>query len=157
MVVNNPQHLIERSVGGVLLAHDHDIDTPDDLGPIEVLNAGFHVVTFSTISTDHLYDRWLIDMQADGYQVPNRSNEPRADRSQRDLDVLRSMHTAGVPQDTAQAALEAGSDKAQGRDSRYLEHLISTVWGEPWRGAPNSRVTRKCGVSPHGRTGKKHE
>jgi hypothetical protein len=107
MVISNPELLAERSVGGVLYAHDHAIAIPDDLGPIEVLENGRHVVTFSAISMDHLFDRWLADMQATGYEIPIRSDNPRADRSQRDLDVLRSMHTAGVSHDTAQAALEA--------------------------------------------------
>jgi hypothetical protein len=133
-VVNNPQLLAERSVGAVLNAHDQDqaIDTHDDLEPIEVLNAGRHVVTFSAISTDHLFNRWLTDMQAVGYEIPIRSNNQGVDRSQRDLDILRSMRTAGVPQVTAQAALEAGSDKARGRRvSSYPQHLIRTIWGEP--------------------------
>ena len=130
-VANNPQHLAERSVGGVLNAHDHEIAIPDDLGPIEVLEGGRHVVTFSAISTDHLFNRWLADMRAAGYCLPRRPDDSDTDRSQRDLDVLRSMHTAGVPPDTTQAALEAGSDKAQERRPSYVHHLMRAIWGEP--------------------------
>ena len=130
LVANHPKLLVERSVGGVLNAHDHDLDTPDYLGPIEVLNDGHHVVIFSAISTDLLFEQWLADMVGAGYALPLRPDGSGVDRSQRALDVLRSMHTAGVPQDTAQAALETGSDKAQNRGPRYPQHLISTVWGE---------------------------
>ena len=42
-----------------------------------------------------------------------------------------TMHSAGVPQNTAHAALEAGSDKAQERGPSYIRHLIRTIWGEP--------------------------
>jgi hypothetical protein len=134
LVANHPQHLAERSVGAVLSApdHDHAINTPNDHEPIEVLNAGRHVVTFAATSTDSLFDNWLAGMMASGYVLPPRTEGRQgADRSQRDLDVLRSMCTAGVPQDIAQAALEAGSDKAQGRSSSYAQHLIRTIWGEP--------------------------
>jgi len=134
MVANNPQLLAERSVGAVLSApdHDHAIGTPDDLEPIEVLSAGRHVVTYSAISIGALLENWLADMMASGYALPPRTKgRPGTDRSQRDLDVLRSMCTAGVPQDTAQAALETGSDKAQGRrGNSYVQYLMSAVWEE---------------------------
>ena len=130
MVANHSELLAERSVGAVLYAKNHATDTDDDLEPIKVLHGGHHVVTFSAISTDHLFDRWLTSMQTTGYNLPKRSKDSCADRSQRDLDVLRSMHTAGVPYDTAQAALEAGSDKAQERSPSYVHHLIRTVWGK---------------------------
>ncbi len=132
MVANHSELLAERSVGAVLYAKNHAIDTDDDLGPIEVLHGGHNVVTFSAISTDHLFDRWLTNMMASGYMLPERpQGRPGTDRSQRDLDVLRSMHMAGVPQDTAQEAVEVGSDKAQKQGSSYVQHLVSTVWGEP--------------------------
>ena len=131
MVANHPQHLGKRSAGGVRTSNGDTSAIPDYLGPIEVSANGDHAVTFSTIYTDSLFDRWLAGMQAAGYEIPNRSSDPRADRSQRDLDVLRSMHTAGVPQDAARAALKAGSDKAQDRGPSYLHHLIRAAWGEP--------------------------
>jgi hypothetical protein len=133
MVINNPQHLAERSVGAVLNAHDHAINnTPDDLGSFEVWQGSLHVVTFSAISTESLFENWLADMVASGYVLPQRNHDhPETDRSQRDLDVLRSMNTAGVPDHTAQAALEVGSDKAQKRSPSYVQHLMRTVWGEP--------------------------
>jgi hypothetical protein len=136
MVINNPQHLVERSVGAVLTIdddhhHDHSIDTDDYLGPIEVLKAGRHVVTFSAINTATLYENWLNELQIAGYVLPERPNRTGVDRSQRDLDVLRSMNMAGVPRRTAQAALEAGSDKAHKRSPSYVEHLIGSVWGNP--------------------------
>jgi len=131
MVANNPQLLAERSVGAVLFARDHSNSIPDDLGPIEVYAGADRLVTFSPVIIDDLFERWLSDMQAAGYVPPPRSSDPRADRSQRDLDVLRSMHTAGVPQDAARAALKAGSDKAQDRGPSYLHHLIRAAWGEP--------------------------
>jgi hypothetical protein len=130
MVISNPQHLAERSVGAVLNAHDHSIDPDDYQCPIEVLDHGRHVVTFSAISTDSLYEDWLTNMQISGYELPDRSSRLGVDRSQRDLDVLRSMHTAGVPCQTAQEALEAGSDKVRKRGENYARHLITTVWGE---------------------------
>lgn len=130
-VANHSQHLGKRSAGGVLVSHD-DATNPidDDLGPIEVWHGDNHVVTFSAVSTGHLYDQWLTDMLASGYMLPQRSKYPsRTDRSQRDLGVLRSMQTAGVPDHTAQAALEAGSDKAQERGGSYVQHVMSAVWG----------------------------
>jgi hypothetical protein len=131
MVINNPQLLAERSVGAVLNAYDHAISTDDYLGPIEVWQNSSHVVTFSAIHTDQFFENWLADMMASGYAIPQRAKGlPGTDRSQRDLDVLRSMCIAGVPQSVAKAALEAGSDKAQGRTSSYAEHLITSVWGE---------------------------
>jgi hypothetical protein len=130
MVINNPQHLAERSVGAVLNAYDHAISNDEYLGPIEVWQSGLHVVTFSAISTEFLFENWLTKMMASGYAIPQRANgRPGTDRSQRDLDVLRSMCIAGVPQTIAQTALEAGSDKAQGRKSSHAEQLVSTVWG----------------------------
>jgi hypothetical protein len=132
IVTNNHQHLVERSVGGVLNIYDHSInDTPDDLGSFEVCQGSRYIVTFSQINTDFLFDRWLTEMQTAGYELPLRTNNSDTDRSQRDLDVLRSMHTVGVPLDTAQAALAVGSDKAQKQGLSYVEHLICTVWGEP--------------------------
>lgn len=131
MVASHPQPLAERSVGGVLNAHDHAIDAPDDLGPIEVHQGGHHLVTFSAVSIDHLFEQWVSGMVHSGYRLPQRSDGPGVDRSQRDLDILRSMCTAGVPHDTAQAALEAGSDKAQERGPTYAQHLMRTVWGGP--------------------------
>ncbi len=130
MVITNPQQLAERSVGAVLNVHDHSIDSDDDLDPMEILDHGRHIVTFSAIDTDSLYENWLTSMQTAGYEVPERSNRPGIDRSQRDLDVLRSMHSAGVPCQTAQAALEAGSDKAQARSETYVHHLMKAIWGQ---------------------------
>jgi hypothetical protein len=131
MVATNQQHLVERSVGGVHSIHHHSInDTPDDLGSFEVCHGGRHVVTFSQINTNFLFDNWLTEMQAVGYELPLRTNDTDTDRSQRDLDVLRSMHTVGVPLDTAQAALEAGSDKAHVRSEDYVENLMTSVWSE---------------------------
>ncbi|MBT6109006.1 MAG: hypothetical protein HOH64_02770 [Rhodospirillales bacterium] len=69
-------------------------------------------------------------MQISGYELPERSSRLGVDRSQRDLDVLRSMYTAGVSCMTAQEALEAGSDKAQARDA-YARHLMKAIWGQP--------------------------
>ncbi len=130
MLIHNPHHLAERSVGAVLSIGGPHHDTDDDLGPIEVLNHGRHVVTFTAISIDSMFENWLINMQISGYSPPQRAARPGIDRSQRDLDVLRSMHTAGVPCQTAQAALEAGSDKAQKRGKAYVQHVITTVWCE---------------------------
>ena len=76
------------------------------------------------------FDRWLAEMQAIGYEAPRRADNSDTDRSQRDLDILRSMYTAGVPRDTAQTALEARSDKAQERGSPYVQHLMRAVWGD---------------------------
>jgi hypothetical protein len=133
LAADHSELLAERSVGGVLNAHDPatSTNTDDYLGPIEVLENGQHVVTFSAISTIHLFDRWLADMHAAGCEAPRRADYSGIDRSQRDLDVLRSMHMAGVPHDTAEAALEAGSDKAQERGSPYVQHLMRAVWGAP--------------------------
>ena len=128
MVINNPQHLAERSVGAVLSFQNDDTD--NYLGPIEVLDNGNPVVTYSAISIDNLFKNWLLNMQIVGYELPERDDCSDTDRSQRDLDVLRSMHTAGVPCQTAQAALEVGSDKAQKRGDAYVEHLITAVWCE---------------------------
>jgi hypothetical protein len=130
MVVRDLQHLAERSVGAVLSIGGHHHATDDDLGPIEVLDHGRHVVTFSAISLDNLFENWLINMQIAGYELSERDDCSDTDRSQRDLGVLRSMHTAGVPCQTAQAALEEGSDKAQKRGHAYVQHLIKTVWCE---------------------------
>jgi hypothetical protein len=131
MVANNHQHPVERSVGGVHSIHHHSInDSPDDLGSFEVCHGDRHLVTFSQINTDFLFDRWLTEMQASGYELPLRHNASDTDRSQRDLDVLRSMRNAGVPIDTAQAALEAGSDKAHARSEDYAQNLITAVWCE---------------------------
>ena len=130
MVVSNPKHLAERSVGAVLYNKINGADTDDYLGPIEVLDHGRPVAKFSAISTDSLFENWLINMQIAGYELPERGDRPGIDRSQRDLDVLRSMHTAGVPCQVAQAALEEGSDKAQKRGHAYVQHLIETVWCE---------------------------
>ena len=130
MVIDNHQHLAERSVGGVLSNQDHDTVTDDDLGTIEVMDNGRPVVTYSAISIDSLFEKWLSNMLNAGYVLPRRANRPGTDRSQRDLDVLRSMHTAGVPCQTAQSALEAGSDKAQKRGHGYVQHFINTVWYE---------------------------
>jgi|APSaa5957512535_1039671.scaffolds.fasta_scaffold93892_2 hypothetical protein len=131
MVITNPQQLAERSVGAVLSIDDHhDTYTDDYLGPIEVRDHGRHVVTFSVITTDSLYEDWLTNMQISGYELPERSSRLGVDRSQRDLDVLRSMYTAGVSCMTAQEALEAGSDKAQARDA-YARHLMKAIWGQP--------------------------
>jgi hypothetical protein len=129
----HPKHLAERSVGAVPNAQEqtNSASTDDYLGPIEVRQGGHHVVTFSAISTDHLFERWLADMRAVGYETPRRVDDSDTDRSQRDLDILRSMHMAGVPRDTAQAALEAGSDKAQDRGRAYVQHLMRAVWEEP--------------------------
>jgi hypothetical protein len=132
IVTNNHQHLVERSVGGVHSIHDHSInETPDDLGSFEVYQGSRHIISFSATSKDNLFENWLTEMQATGYELPLRTNNSDTDRSQRDLDILRSMHTAGVPLDTAQAALAVGSDKAQKQGLSYVEHLICTVWGEP--------------------------
>ena len=130
MVINNPQHLAERSVGAVLYNKINGTDTDDYLGPIEVLKNGYAVAKFPAIATDSLFENWLITMQITGYELPDRGDRPGMDRSQRDLDVLRSMQMAGVPCMTAQAALEAGSDKAQKRGHGYVRHLIETVWCE---------------------------
>jgi hypothetical protein len=126
------QLLAERSVGAVLNGHGHATSTSADvyLGPIEVMERGNHVAKYSAISTEHLFDRWLANMHVAGYELPRRADDSDIDRSQRDLDVLRSMHMAGVPHDTAEAALEAGSDKAQKRGSPYVQHLMRAVWGE---------------------------
>lgn len=123
IVANEPQLLGKRSAGPVLT-------TPDDLGPIEVWQGGDHVATFSAVPTGHLFEQWLADMQASGYALPQRPGHSETDRSQRDLDVLRSMHTAGVPYHTAQVALAAGSDKAQKRGEPYIQQLMSAVWGD---------------------------
>ena len=128
IAIDNPQHLAERSVGAVL-SNQHD-DTDTYLGHIEVQENGHTVAKFSAISTDNLFENWLINMQIAGYELPDRSDRPGMDRSQRDLDVLRSMHTAGVPCMTAQDALEEGSDKAEKRGHGYVRHLIKTVWCE---------------------------
>ena len=131
LAADHSELLAERSVGAVLNAHGHATDT-NDLGPIEVQQGGHHVVTFSAITTDSLFENWLTDMLASGYVLPQRAGgRPGTDRSQRDLDVLRSMYMAGVPRDTAQTALEAGSDKAQERGSPYVQHLMRAVWGAP--------------------------
>jgi hypothetical protein len=132
LAVNHPKPLAERSVGPVLNGHDHTTsdDADEFLGPIEVLQGGNYVATFSAISTNHLFSRWLTEMQAAGCELPRRAGGSGTDRSQRDLDVLRSMHMAGVPHDTAEGALEAGSDKAQERGSSYTQHLMRAVWGE---------------------------
>lgn len=69
-------------------------------------------------------------MVASGYVLPQRThNRSGVDRSQRDLDVLRSMYNAGVPRHTAEPALAAGSDKAQKRDEPYVQQILSSVWG----------------------------
>ena len=116
----------------MLNARDHTSDSdPEYLGPIEVYANGEHVVTFSAIDTDLLYEQWLTDMLTSGYSLPVRPHGSGTDRSQRDLDVLLSMHAAGVPLGTTQAALEAGSDKALDRGQPYVTHLLTTVWGEP--------------------------
>jgi len=131
MVISNPELLAERSVGAVLYNQISGTENDDDLGSIEVQENGHAVAKFSAISADNLFENWLINMQVAGYELPEREGCSDTDRSQRDLDVLRSMHTAGVPHGTAQAALEGGSDKAQGRRaSSYTQHLIRTIWGE---------------------------
>ncbi len=129
-VANQPKPLAKRSAGPVLTTHDHTTSTPDDLGPIEVWQGGDHVATFSAVPTGHLFEQWLADMQTSGYALPQRPGHSETDRSQRDLDVLRSMHTAGVPYHTAQVALAAGSDKAQKRGEPYIRQLMSAVWGD---------------------------
>ncbi len=127
----HPKPLGKRSAGAVLFSSDYTInDTHDDRGPIEIYQGGRHVATFSAISADLLFENWLADMQVSGYALPQRINHSGTDRSQRDLDVLRSMHVAGVSRGVAQAALEAGSDKAQERSAPYVHYLLSTVWGE---------------------------
>ena len=123
IVANQPKPLGKRSAGPVLT-------TPDDLGPIEVWQGGDHVATFSAVSTGHLFEQWLAHMQTSGYSLPQRPGHSETDRSQRDLDVLRSMHTAGVPYHTAEPALAAGSDKAQKRGEPYIRQLMSAVWGD---------------------------
>ena len=130
LVSTHPELLAERSVGAVLYNQINGTDNDDDLGSIEVQANGHTVAKFSAISGDNLFENWLINMQAAGYELPEREGCSDTDRSQRDLDVLRSMHTAGVPCMTAQAALEAGSDKALARSNAYAQHLVTTVWGE---------------------------
>ena len=130
MVIDNHQLLGERSVGAVLSNQINGTDTDDFFGPIEVLDNGRPVVKYSAISTENLFENWLINMHVTGYKLPERRARPGVDRSQRDLDVLRSMHTAGVPCQVAEAALEAGSDKAQNRGHAYVQHLIKAVWCE---------------------------
>ena len=129
MVFNNPQHLAERSVGAVLSIGDYHVANTDYyLGPIVVLDHGRPVAKFSAITTDSLFEKWLINMQIAGYELPDRGDRPGMDRSQRDLNVLRSMQMAGVDLDTAQAALEAGSDKAIERGSSYVENILTAAW-----------------------------
>ena len=132
MVINTPELLAERSAGAVPTIGDHPTSPIDeDPGPIEIRQQGEHIVTFSAVSTDHLFEQWLSGMVRSGYVPPHRPSQTGTDRSQRDLDILRSMHSTGVPQNTAHAALEAGSDKAQERGRSYIRHLIRTIWGEP--------------------------
>ena len=130
IVANEPQLLGKRSAGAVPNSRDDSTDhIDDDLGPIEVWNGGEHVVTFSAISIDLLFEQWLADMARSGYKLPPRSNGSGVDRSQRDLNVLRSMHNVGVPWHIAKAALEEGSNKAQERGEDYVEQLLTAVWG----------------------------
>lgn len=134
LATNNHQLSDQRSVGAVpnvnpdvtdpTSAYDHD--------PIEITDHGEPVVTFSAVLTDDLFDTWLTNMMRSGYRLPLKPRSDEVDRSQRDLDVARRMQKAGVPRHTAQAALMAGSDKAQGRNAaKYSQHVVSAVWGKP--------------------------
>jgi len=128
IVGDQPKHPGQRSGGPVLTACDHGI--PEDHGPIEIWQGENHIVTFSEMAPDRLFEQWLSNMLRAGYCLPPRQDGSGIDRSQRDLDVLRSMHTDGVPRHVAQAALEAGSDKARERGPSYVRHLLAAVWGE---------------------------
>jgi hypothetical protein len=126
-----PKLLDQRSVGGVQnISNNNNIAKDNYLGLIQILNCGNVIGTYSAISTDTLFCHWLTNMERNGYILPKRSNNTGVDRSQRDLDILRSMYTAGVPYHTALEALEAGSDEAEDKGDRYVNHLISTVWGD---------------------------
>jgi hypothetical protein len=130
-MVNSSQHPGKRSAGAVLTNHSDPTNrADDDHGAIKVFQNGEHVVTFSPISADRLYQQFLDEMISTGYVLPQRSSGVGEDRSQCDLDILRWMHNMGVPCHVAQAALEAASDKAQKRREPYIQHLISTVWGQ---------------------------
>jgi len=127
----NTQHPGKRSAGAVLTSDaDPTSHIDDDHGTIEVFQDGKHVVTFSPVSVDLLYQQFLDEMTRSGYILPQRPNGTGVDRSQRDLDVLRWMSNSGVPCNVAQEALEARSDKASERGPSYIQHLISAVWGE---------------------------
>jgi hypothetical protein len=130
LVSKKPKPLAKRSVGAVL-NNDHQASNSDDyLGPIEIWEGGMKVSDFSAISTDHLFDKWLSDMLDSGYVLPTASDGLNVDRSQLDLHILTSMHTAGVPLSVAQAALEKGSDKVEERGAKYVRSRLKTVWEE---------------------------
>lgn len=122
------QPLSTRSGGPVL---SNSPIMPDVLEIFEVRAGEKHLATFSAIDADRLFGQWLKEMIGEGYELPRRQDSQEIDRSQRDLDILRSMQLAGVPPETARKALEAGSDKAQERGASYADRLISAVWGGP--------------------------
>ena len=129
-VANHPQPLGKRSAGAVLTSNGDTSHMNDVLGPIEVWLGDKHLVTFAAVSLDFMFEQWLTDMVRSGYLPPQPSNRAGVDRSQRELDVLRSMHNAGVPRHIARAALEAGSDKARERGEPYVGQLLTAVWGD---------------------------
>jgi hypothetical protein len=116
-----------RSMGPVLAAAG--VTDPLELEALSVYDRGKLIVTFSPVDPDTLYDEWLAEMMADGYQLPIRADGSGVDRSQRDIDVARSMAEAGVPPEIAAQALLAGSDKAQERGEGYVHHVLAAVWG----------------------------
>lgn len=128
IVGEQPKPPGKRSAGAVLTNNANLASHIDDGSSYEVSQDGKHIVTFSPVSVDLLFQQFLEEMTGSGYILPQRQNGTGEDRSQRDLDVLRWMSSAGVPCHVAQAALEAGSDKAQERGEPYVWHLISTIW-----------------------------
>ena len=126
-----PKLLDQRSAGAVPNISSHNTTDIDDyLGPIEILKDGKVIGNYSGVSTDNLFDQWLSNMEQSGYESPERFSRPGVDRSQRDLDILRSMYMSEVPCDLARAALEAGSDKAYKQGTKYVQHLMDAVWGD---------------------------